>query len=128
MDPTQKDPSATGAADGLAPGVAPGAGDDDKSFRPPVATDLNEDIDELKTKIAALVRDSYGGDYKRAFAHYDPDQDGIAAEELKQLLEDAEIGNLFTRSSWVSGIIARVDANQDGRIAWAEFERIIKGG
>lgn len=124
MNPTEKDPSATGAPDRL----APGAGDDDKSIRPPIATDVNEDIDELKTKIAALVRESYGGDYRTAFAHYDPDQDGIAAEELKQLLEDAEVGNLFTRSSWVSGIIARVDTNQDGRISWAEFERIIKHG
>ncbi len=124
MDPTQKDPSATGAADRL----APGAGDDDKSLRPPIATDINEDIDELKTKIAALVRESYGGDYRRAFAHYDSDQDGIDAEELKQLLEDADVGNVFTRGSWVSGIIAKVDANQDGRIAWAEFEQVIKNG
>ena len=124
MDPTQKDPSATGAADRL----APGAGDVDKSLRPPIATDINEDIDELKTKIAALVRESYGGDYRRAFAHYDSDQDGIDAEELKQLLEDADVGNVFTRGSWVSGIIAKVDANQDGRIAWAEFEQVIKNG
>ena len=124
MDPTQKDPSATGAADRL----APGAGDDDKSLRPPIATDINEDIDEPKTKIAALVRESYGGDYRRAFAHYDSDQDGIDAEELKQLLEDADVGNVFTRGSWVSGIIAKVDANQDGRIAWAEFEQVIKNG
>lgn len=120
MDPNQKDPAA--AADRLA------AEGQDKGLRPPILTDINEDVDELKTKVAALVRDSYGGDYRRAFAHYDPDQDGIAAEELKQLLEDADVGNLFTRSSWVAGIIARVDDNQDGRISWAEFERVIKNG
>ena len=122
MDPNQKDPAAAGAADRRA------AAGEDQSLRPPIVTDVNEDIDELKTKIAALVRDSYGGDYRKAFAHYDEDQDGISAEELKQLLEDADVGNLFTRSSWVAGIIGRVDANQDGRVSWAEFERVIKNG
>ena len=75
-----KRPPANGDADRL----SPRPGDDQKSRRAPVLTDINEDVDELKTKIAALVRETYGGDYRKAFAHYDPDQDGIAAEELKQ--------------------------------------------
>ena len=90
------------------------------------ASEVNEDVIELQTKIAALVAANYGGDYKRAFDHYDADRVGISADELKQLLADADIGNLFTRGSWVSGIMDRLDVNQDGRIGWDEFEQAVK--
>jgi Ca2+-binding EF-hand superfamily protein len=89
-------------------------------------TDLSEDVVELQTKIAALVRSSYGGDYKQAFDHYDADRTGIDADQLKQLLSDADIGNIFTRGSWVSGIMDKLDVNRDGRIAWDEFEGAVK--
>ena len=92
------------------------------------ASEINEDVIELQTKIAAFVRAHYGGDYKRAFEHYAADRVGISADELKQLLADADVGNFFTRGSWVSGVMERLDTNQDGRIAWDEFEQAVKTG
>src|SRR4051812_22352027 len=80
----------------------------------PALSDLSEDVVELKTKIAALVQGRYGGDYRQAFDYYDADHAGITAEQLKQLLADADIGNAFTRGSWVSGIMDKLDVNQDG--------------
>ena len=113
MDKTQKDPSTAPA-------------DEATGRRALALADASAEIIELKTKIAALVRDSFGGDYKKAFAYYDPDQDGIGSDELSQLLEEAGVGNIFTRSSWVAGILDKVDSDQDGRISWAEFEQILK--
>ena len=113
MDETNKDPKLS-------------ANDVQSSHRAPILAELSDEIIELKTKIAALVRDNFGGDYRKAFAYYDPDQDGISSDELSQLLEEAGVGNVFTRSSWVSGILEKVDVDQNGRVSWVEFERIVK--
>ena len=81
------------------------------------------EVQELKDKVAALVQSKYGGDFQRAFAQYDSDHDGkISKSELKALLGDAGIGNVFTRSAWVDGIIGELDKNDDAAISWAEFE------
>ena len=96
--------------------------------QPPAVSEPSEEVVELTTKIAALVRESYGGDYRQAFDHYAADRAGISADELKQLLADADIGNFFTRGSWVSGIMEKMDLNQDGRIAWDEFQQAVKAG
>lgn len=120
MDKTQKDPT-TAPAD-----LKQATQDEAQGRRALALADASSEIIELKTKIAALVRDSFGGDYKKAFGYYDPDQDGIGSDELSQLLEEADVGNVFTRSSWVAGILDKVDTDQDGRISWAEFEQILK--
>jgi hypothetical protein len=86
-----------------------------------------EDIKELKRKIKKLVDSKFGGDYKKAFTHYDENNNkSINAEELEKLLKDADVGNWATRSRWVSGIIKRLDTNKNGEIEWSEFNAVIK--
>lgn len=88
-----------------------------------MASDANRQ--ELEAKVLALVESKFGGDYKKAFGHYDANSDGtISVDELKTLLTDAGIGNMFTRGVWAAGIIAELDANNDGHISWAEFEAV----
>jgi Ca2+-binding EF-hand superfamily protein len=81
---------------------------------------------ELRDKIGKLVRDDFGGDYHKAFDHYDGEvKDGkISGPELAKLLEDAGVGNWLTRGAWASGIIAELDTDKDGRISEAEFEAV----
>jgi len=87
----------------------------------------DSNVTELKTKVGQLVKDHYGGDYPKAFAHYDANHDGgIDAAEIKNLLSDAGIGNFATRGKWAEGILQRLDKNHDGRIQWSEFESGIK--
>jgi Ca2+-binding EF-hand superfamily protein len=84
---------------------------------------------ELADKVSALVGARFGGDYRRAFRHYDASGDGkVSQDELKALLADAGVGNVLTRSAWASGIIAELDTDGDGRISWSEFEAVFQGG
>ena len=84
--------------------------------------------DELRAKVGELVRDRFGGDYHKAFDHYDGDvKDGkINSSELTELLADAGVGNWLTRGPWASGIIAELDSDKDGCISEAEFENAMK--
>jgi Ca2+-binding EF-hand superfamily protein len=87
------------------------------------------DRQELKDKVAALVRARFGGDYQSAFRHYDADHDGrITKAELKALLVDAGVGNVFTRPAWAGGIIEELDRDDDASISWAEFEAVVRSG
>jgi Ca2+-binding EF-hand superfamily protein len=81
---------------------------------------------ELTDKVSRLVQDRFGGDYLKAFAHYDANGDGrIDRAELGRLLEDAGIGNWVTRGAWADGIIAALDSNKDGTISGPEFEAVL---
>jgi hypothetical protein len=84
---------------------------------------------ELTDKVNRLIKDRFGGDWHKAFEHYDSDkQDGrISKAELGLLLQDAGIGNWLTRGAWADGIIAALDANQDSAISGPEFEAVLKG-
>jgi Ca2+-binding EF-hand superfamily protein len=83
---------------------------------------------ELADKVSALVAARFGGDYRRAFHHYDQGGDEqLDRDELKALLSDAGVGNVLTRSMWVSGILDELDTDGDGRIGWADFEAV-RGG
>jgi len=78
---------------------------------------------ELKAKVKAMVTAKFGGDYKRAFDHYDADHDGgISQGELKSMLSEAGVGNVVTRGTWASKIIEKMDSDGDGKIQWGEFE------
>lgn len=91
-----------------------------------VGGDKNEE--ELKRKVGALVEKEYGGDYKKAFDHYDGDHDGaVNADELTRLLKDAGVGNFATRGAWVSGILEKLDKTHDHKIQWHEFESVFTG-
>jgi hypothetical protein len=82
---------------------------------------------ELKTKVAALVTSRFGGDYKKAFSHYDTDKDGgVTKSEIVQLLSDAGVGNGLTRGIWATKIIDKLDGNQDRAIQWPEFESVFR--
>lgn len=98
---------------------------------PPVqvaAVEEDANVKELKTKVGALVAKTFGGDYKKAFEHYDGDKDGgVGKDEIKKLLEDAGVGNGLTRGAWASGIIEKVDKSADGKIQWTEFEAVFSG-
>ena len=83
---------------------------------------------ELQENIIKLVADRFGGDYAKAFAHYDNNRkDGkINKAELLELLKDAGIGNWLTRGAWADGIIAELDKDKDGTISAAEFEAVLE--
>jgi Ca2+-binding EF-hand superfamily protein len=84
---------------------------------------------ELADKVSALVNARFGGDYQRAFQHYDANGDGkLARDELKALLADAGVGNVLTRAAWAGGVIAELDTDGDGRISWSELEAVSRGG
>ena len=56
-----------------------------------------QDRQELKDKVAALVQARFGGDYWSAFQHYDGDQDGkivaeIIVEQINSSLFSCTIG------------------------------------
>jgi hypothetical protein len=91
------------------------------------AKEEDSNLKELKTKVGQLVKDHFGGDRRKAFDHYDANHDGgVDAEEIKQLLKDADVGNFATRGAWADGILKRLDTNKDGKIQWSEFESGIK--
>jgi Ca2+-binding EF-hand superfamily protein len=92
-----------------------------------MATDAQKQ--ELVDKVSKLVADRFGGDYDRAFAHYDsaPKDGRITKAELGELLKDAGIGNWLTRGAWARGILAALDADKDGTISRPEFEAALQG-
>ncbi|HEX5063740.1 MAG TPA: EF-hand domain-containing protein [Kofleriaceae bacterium] len=82
---------------------------------------------ELKQKVQRLVTSKFGGDYKKAFDHYDGDQDGkMTKDEIKQMLSDAGVGNGLTRGAWADGILKKLDMNHDSGVQWGEFESVFK--
>jgi hypothetical protein len=106
----------------------------DAGTHPPTASEQGYDdkdkyAEELKAKVGALVGNKFGGDYKKAFDHYDTDHDGgITKSELTRLLSDAGVGNSLTRGTWASRIIEKLDKNGDSKIEWDEFESVFSGG
>ena len=86
---------------------------------------------ELVDKVQRLVRKKYGEanleNMRKLFDEYDRDKDQkISADELEALLEDADIGNGFTRGAWIKGVIGALDTNEDKKIDWDEFTAAIK--
>jgi len=84
---------------------------------------------ELTDKVIKLVRERFGGDYHKAFEHYDSNpRDGrLDKAELTAFLTDAGIGNWLTRGAWAAGILAALDADKDGTISGPEFEAVLNG-
>lgn len=81
---------------------------------------------ELQEKVGSLVDRDFGGDFEKAFHHFDRNKDqGIGRNELNRLLKDARIGNVFTRPIWIDGIIDTMDNDHDGKIQWREFADLL---
>jgi hypothetical protein len=86
-------------------------------------------IKELTEKIQAVVTSKFGGDWYRAYTDYaarNGAAERVEREDLIVLLEDAKVGNGFTRGAWADGIMKELDKNKDGGISWEEFNTILK--
>ena len=86
---------------------------------------MSGEKEELVRKVKALVKRNFGGSYERAFRHYSGQHVAnpkVDSDELSLMLRDAKIGNGFTRSAWVRGIMKELDKNRDQNISWQEFE------
>lgn len=86
---------------------------------------------ELIEKVTRLVSSRYGGTgadaWRRAFDSFDTDEDGrIDADELGALLEQAGIGNAFTRGAWTSGVMTEINTSGTGKISFAELMRVVR--
>jgi Ca2+-binding EF-hand superfamily protein len=91
----------------------------------------SKEQEELVEKIQKLMQKKYGGtdaeSMRKLFDEYDRDKDQkISAAELEKLLKDADVGNGFTRGTWVKGVIGALDQNADKMIDWDEFSAVIK--
>jgi len=92
-----------------------------------VASDENKQ--ELRNQLTALVAERFAGDSRAAFAHYDSNHDGlISKDELKVLLSEAGVGSRWTRWAWAAGIVEELDENGDGLISWTEFAAVFEVG
>ena len=86
---------------------------------------------ELITKVRQLLVRKHGSDdvasLKKGFDSYDLNRTGrLEAEELHAVLEDAGIGNRFTRGMWLKAIMARLDHDRDDAIAWDDFSGLLQ--
>ena len=89
----------------------------------------DENKQELRNQLTALVAERFAGDSRAAFAHNDSNHDGlISKDELKALLGDAEVGSGWTRWAWTAGIIEELDTDGDGLISWPEFAAVFEVG
>lgn len=115
-----------------AAGPAPALTTADRGETPPrtasqLAFEDDANARELKEKVSAMVTKRFGGDYRRAFEHYDQDRDGgVDKASLTRLLADAGVGNGITRGAWANGVLAKLDRSGDEKIQWSEFEQVIK--
>lgn len=72
---------------------------------------------ELKEKLTHLVNSRFGGDFARAFDHYDRDGDGkLTRENVLDVITDAGVGRWITRGMWADGIMEELDKDLDGKI------------
>jgi hypothetical protein len=77
---------------------------------------------ELMNKVTDLVQSQFSGNWQQAFDHYAGPNGEIDRSRLATLLGDANIGNMFTRPMWVSGVMSRFDTDQSDGISWEEFQ------
>lgn len=89
---------------------------------------------ELRLKIWALADKKIGGhepeQVRKLFLTYDSNGDAMLNRgELEDLLEDAGVGNWFTRGRWVSGVFEKLDkAPADEKISWEEYVAATSAG
>jgi hypothetical protein len=91
-----------------------------RSINPTQSTDPH--VAEIQQKVADLVDQRFGGDWKQAFDSYAGQNGEIDRNRLGSLLSDANVGSWLTRGAWVSGVMDRFDTDSSGGISWQEFQ------
>jgi hypothetical protein len=113
---------------GEAPAIAAEGGEQGKTASQ-LAYDGDSNETELSSKVGALIEAQFGGDLKKAFAHYGDRQShepSMDIEELTELLHDADVGNGMNRPEWAAALVHKLDKNADGKITWKEFDGLVK--
>jgi hypothetical protein len=77
----------------------------------------------LEYKFQAFVIVKYDGDYELAYDMLDDDRDGkLNSDEVYNALDRIDVGNVFTRGSWVKGIFGQMDISpRDGKLSYHEM-------
>ncbi len=94
--------------------------------------DLKKEISaEIQAKVGELIKTTYGGDYRKAFDHYDKlttQNSKVDKKAIIQMLEDAGVKERFAAShgKMASGIIEEYDENEDSQISWEEFSKVFE--
>lgn len=77
---------------------------------------------EVISKVQALVKSKFNGDYLAAFTHYDLDKNQkLGHKDIVVLLGDCGVGNVLTRGPWASGVITQLDKDGDGAVSIPEL-------
>lgn len=118
--------ASSGARRPPAPASAPPRRDDappapkPSPVQPPRREPEDPNVLELKTRVTQLVNTRFRGDRRAAFNHYAP-SGRLDRAALTRVLEDAGVGNMFTRGAWVHGVMEKLDVDRDDVLTWAEF-------
>ncbi|HEX4454876.1 MAG TPA: hypothetical protein VH143_28645 [Kofleriaceae bacterium] len=79
---------------------------------------------DVKEAVALLIVNNFGGDTKKAFEHYDRDEDdGLSQSELAGLLKDAGLGNEAERIAKTVIGEDQLAADYDATVNYDNFER-----
>ena len=86
---------------------------------------------EIQSKVAEMVTTTYGGDYRKAFDHYDKltTQNGrVDTDAIVKMLEDAGVKERLVagHGKMASGVIEEFDKSGDKEISWEEFQAVFK--
>ena len=131
-EPTKEkeEPTKEKFAGGEAPAVAAaGLADHGSKTASQLAYDGDSNETELSTKLGALINTQFGGDLKKAFAHYGDTKShepSLDKDELIEMLHDADVGNTMNRGEWATALITKLDTNKDGEISWKDFQSMVK--
>jgi hypothetical protein len=76
---------------------------------------------DLGRRVQSLVQQQFRGDQRAAFNHYARNGE-VPRAQVRQLLEDAGVGNGLTRGAYTSAVMDRFDTNRNGGVSWQEFQ------
>lgn len=121
----EEEPQTKYAANGNVPAV--GGEFQEQKGSADLAFEASEHERDLKIKVTELVQSRFDGDLKRAFEHYDLDNNGsIDKGEIMNLLADANVGNKQTRNLIADKLVDKGDASRarggELQLEWSEFE------
>ena len=90
------------------------------------------DTKDIVKKIEGAIKKKWGGmsesDQKKLFEKFAEQGNKLSPKGMEKLLKYAEVGNRFTRSSWVKSTMKMLDLNKDGYIKWDEYRSLLSQG